>query len=381
MAYGVNTKRIFNVNNTSENIFRIFLEGWFTRNSEKINNKINEVIYRLLTLLNLYTSLLFEIKKDKSKNHQLFSREELITELLKKNTGLLTDELVMKVFNEIFNVISKYVGICEEKSLLVGASSISDVKMFNSINEMFNLKTNKPILIAGPCAIENYDYLNEVAQVLSKKSMKFIRGGAYKPRTSPYDFQGIKEEGLKILYEVSKKYDLISITEVVDTRDVEMTSKYTDILQVGTRNMQNYELLKEVGRTYKPVILKRGMSASIEEFIYAAEYIALQGSRNIILCERGIRTFETKTRNTLDISSIPIIKNETCLPIIVDLSHSLGRKDIIVPIAKSVLAAGADGIMVEVHPKPELALSDRRQQLNIDEFSRLLDELGIGENG
>ncbi|NSW92094.1 MAG: bifunctional 3-deoxy-7-phosphoheptulonate synthase/chorismate mutase [Firmicutes bacterium] len=352
-----------------------------TRNSEKINDRINEAIERLLTILNLYTLLLFEIKKDNSKNHQLCSSKELVTQLLKKNKGPLTDEVVMKVFNEIFNVISKFVGICEEKNLLVGASGISEVNMFNSINEMFNFKINKPIVIAGPCAIENYNYLDEVAQVLSKKSIKFIRGGAYKPRTSPYDFQGIKEEGLKILYEVSKKYDLISTTEVVDTRYVEIVSKYTDILQVGARNMQNYELLKEVGRTHKPVILKRGMSASIKEFIYAAEYIALQGSRNIILCERGIRTFETSTRNTLDISSIPIIKNETCLPIIVDLSHSLGRKDIIVPIAKSVLAAEADGIMVEVHPNPELALSDKRQQLNIDEFTKLLDELRIGENG
>ena len=168
---------------------------------------------------------------------------------------------------------------------------------------------------------------------------------------------------------------MISVTEVVDTRDVELVIKYASVLQIGARNMQNYELLKEIGRSNHPVILKRGISATIQEFIFASEYIALQGNRNIILCERGIRTFETKTRNTLDISSIPIIKKETSLPIVVDISHSLGRKDIVQPIARCVLAAGADGIMVEVHPKPELALSDNKQQLNINEFISLLDAL------
>jgi len=174
---------------------------------------------------------------------------------------------------------------------------------------------------------------------------------------------------------VGKKYEMITISEVVDTRDVEIAAKYVDIIQIGARNMQNYELLKEAGKTHKPVLIKRGMSATINELIHVAEYVALQGNRKIILCERGIRTFENKTRNTLDISSIPIIKKETKLPIIVDLSHSLGRKDIMIPMAKSALAAGADGLLIEVHPLPELALSDSNQQVSPNEFINLLNAL------
>lgn len=285
-------------------------------------------------------------------------------------------DFLEKIFSAVFEPIGFNTKKANENELLVKRVH---TEHFKNLNEIFNIPSDVPNIIAGPCAVERLEYLEEVAVTLKKYNIRFLRGGAYKPRTSPYSFQGLKEEGLKILWEVSKKYNLITVSEVLDTRDVEIVKKYVDVLQIGTRNMQNYELLKEVGQTRRPVILKRGMSASIEELIYAGEYIALQGNRNIILCERGIRTFETKTRNTLDISSIPIIKNETCLPIIVDLSHSLGRKDIISPIAKSVLAAGADGIMLEVHPKPELALSDNKQQMNIDEFERFLADLGISE--
>ena len=258
------------------------------------------------------------------------------------------------------------------RELLV--SSLSE-NLFQSVHEIFMLPTDFPLIIAGPCAVESTEQMKQVAETLKKHHIKAIRGGAYKPRTSPYEFQGLKKEGLKILNEISSEYDLISVTEVLDTRDVEIVMKYTDVLQIGARNMQNYELLKEVGKTNCPVILKRGMNALIHEWIFASEYIALQGNTNIILCERGIRTFETKSRNTLDISAVPIIKRETNLPVIADLSHSLGRKDIIIPIAKSVLAAGADGFMVEVHPEPEFALSDNDQQLNIEEFIKLLEAL------
>jgi 3-deoxy-7-phosphoheptulonate synthase/chorismate mutase len=298
---------------------------------------------------------------------------EMLSDILKKNRGPLPDELVKEVFLSIFQTALHYMGISRERKLLVGASSEAELLRLNS---MFDIDAGIPIIIAGPCAVENFEYLNQVAKALSDTGVKFIRAGAYKPRTSPYDFQGLKEEGLKILYDVSNRYKLYSVTEVVDTRDVYLVQKYVDVLQIGARNMQNFELLKEVGRTNKPIILKRGMSASINELIYAAEYIALQGNENIILCERGIRTFETKTRNTLDISSIPILKMETHLPVIVDLSHSLGRKDIVNQIAKAVLAVGADGIMTEVHPKPELALSDSKQQLNIDEFRSMLSAIG-----
>jgi len=249
---------------------------------------------------------------------------------------------------------------------------ISEKGRFKELKDILDLPADKPIVIAGPCSVESYAGFEEIAIFLKENGVKCIRGGAYKPRTSPYDFQGLREHGLKIMSEVARKYNLITITEVIDTKHIDLVAKFADIMQIGARNMQNYELLKEVGATGRPVMLKRGLCATMDEFMLAAEYIALNGNKNIILCERGIRTFETKTRNTLDISAIPIIKKETCLPIVVDLSHSLGRKDIINPIAKAVLAAGADGIMVEVHPDPDTALSDRKQQLNFFEFTDLI---------
>lgn len=248
---------------------------------------------------------------------------------------------------------------------------------FRTINEMFKLLHTTPHIIAGPCAIESELYLDKVGRTLADCGLRFIRGGAYKPRSSPYTFQGLREDGLKILYEVSKRYGLFSVTEVVDTRNVELVSRYADILQIGSRNMQNFELLRMAGQSGKPVLLKRGICASLEEFKLAAEYIALEGCRDVIMCERGIKTFDTKTRNLLDICCIPILKNETSLPVMVDISHSLGRKDIMPAIAKAVLTAGADGIMVEVHPDPASALSDAEQQLSIDEFKDLLNYIGI----
>lgn len=248
---------------------------------------------------------------------------------------------------------------------------------FKTINEMFKLPDTSPCIIAGPCAIENEGYLDIIGRTLADYGIRFIRGGAYKPRSSPYTFQGLREDGLKILNEVSKRYCLFSVTEVVDTRDVELVSRYADILQIGSRNMQNFELLKMIGQSGKPVLLKRGICASLEEFKLAAEYVALEGCRDIIMCERGIKTFDVKTRNLLDICCIPILKNETSLPVMVDISHSLGRKDIMPVISRAVLAAGADGIMVEVHPEPAAALSDAEQQLSIDEFKDLLKYIGI----
>lgn len=341
---------------------------------KKIRKEIDSINLELLELINERTSRVCEIINLKDEKgceyYDPLRVGEMLKDVISNNAGPLSDELVGEIYTCIFKSTLSFMGINKERRLLVSSSGKRE---FRNIYEMLNIKSKSPIIIAGPCSIENIEYLDKVAAALVEREIRFIRGGAYKPRTSPYDFQGLKEDGLKILNEISKKYGLFSVSEVVDTRDIELVCKYVDILQIGARNMQNYELLKEIGQTNHPVILKRGMSASIQEFILAAEYIALQGNRNIILCERGIRTFETKTRNTLDISSIPIIKNETNLPIIVDISHSLGRKDIVNPIAKAVLAVGADGIIVEVHPKPELALSDSKQQLNIDEFFSLLN--------
>ena len=226
--------------------------------------------------------------------------------------------------------------------------------------------------------------MEAVAEVLLKCNLKYIRAGVFKPRTSPYDFQGRGRAGLEILRTIKQKYDLKVISEVMDTRDVEVCCEYIDIIQIGSRNMQNSVLLKEVGMCNRPVLLKRGMMATMDEFIFAAEYIVSQGNEKLILCERGIRTFENSTRFTLDISSVAIIKEKTSFPVIVDLSHSLGRKDIAIRIANAVMALGVDGIMIEVHPEPLQALSDAQQQMSFEEFNdffkaiqknRLLEEL------
>lgn len=232
-----------------------------------------------------------------------------------------------------------------------------------------------PVIIAGPCSIESEEQIYKAAHILSKLGGHILRGGAFKPRTSPYSFQGLGEEGLRLLREAGDEYGLPIVSEVMDTRDVELVSKYVDIVQVGSRNMQNFSLLKEVGKGNKPVLLKRGMSATIEEWLMAAEYIAYEGNLNIILCERGIRTFETYTRNTLDITAVPIVKNLCRLPIIVDPSHGTGRKELILPMSKAALAAGADGLMIEIHPSPCDALSDGEQSLDFDEFSILINEI------
>jgi len=245
---------------------------------------------------------------------------------------------------------------------------------YKTINEIFNLDS-KFHIISGPCSVESIEQMELTAQLLIKNNLHFIRGGAYKPRTSPYDFQGLGFEGLKILDHVRRKYKLLTISEIVDPRDIEVAINYIDVIQIGSRNMHSYSLLKEVGKTNHPVLLKRGMMATVEEFLNAAEYIVSNGNKNIILCERGIRTFENSTRNTLDISCIAIIKHETSLPVIADLSHSLGRTDIVLPVLKSVEAVGADGAMLELHPEPTKALSDQPQQLNHCEFTAMMKML------
>ena len=249
------------------------------------------------------------------------------------------------------------------------------VYKFKNIKQQFKNINDEFCVMAGPCAVENEEMLDIIANKLSKLGIKFLRGGTYKHRTSPYSFQGLGLEGVKILSKISKKYKMLSVSEVLDIRCVEKMIEYIDILQVGSRNMYNFDLLKEIGKTKHPVLLKRGMSATIEEFKCAAEYIACEGNEKIIMCERGIRTFEKETRNTLDISCVSILKRETKIPVIVDLSHSLGRKDIVIDIAKAVVALGADGVMVEVHCAPERSLSDKEQQLNLKEFERLIREI------
>ena len=231
------------------------------------------------------------------------------------------------------------------------------------------------VIIAGPCAVESHEQLIDTARAVKKGGAHILRGGAFKPRSSPYSFQGLGEEGLKLLSSIRAETGLPIVTEVMDTRQVELVGQYADMLQIGSRNMQNYPLLKEVGMTRKPILLKRGMMATIEEFLLAAEYILSQGNENVILCERGIRTFETSTRNTLDLSAVPMLKQLTHLPVIVDPSHGTGIRWMVPAMAKAAVAAGADGLIIEVHYKPEEALCDGHQSLDLDLFARLMTDL------
>ncbi len=233
------------------------------------------------------------------------------------------------------------------------------------------------VVMAGPCAIENEKDFVETARSVKRSGAKILRGGAFKPRSSPYAFQGLEEDGLKIMVAGREATGLKLVTEVVDTRDVELVNTYTDIFQIGARNMQNFRLLSEVGMTNKPVLLKRGLSATIEEWLMAAEYIIAEGNHNVILCERGIRTFETATRNTLDLSSIPVIKEVSHLPIVVDPSHATGNWKYVPALAKGAIATGADGLIIEVHPNPPCALCDGPQSLRPEKFESLMAELRL----
>jgi 3-deoxy-7-phosphoheptulonate synthase len=230
-------------------------------------------------------------------------------------------------------------------------------------------------VIAGPCAIENRTLIMNIAEKVKEAGAAFIRGGAFKPRTSPYSFQGLGEEGLQYLADAREKTGLPVVTELMDPRDIEVMVKYADVIQIGARNMQNFRLLLEVGSARKPVLLKRGLSATIKEWLMSAEYIMSRGNHQVILCERGIRTFETATRNTLDLSSVPLLKQLTHLPVVVDPSHGVGKWDLVPPMAKAAVAAGADGLLIEVHTNPEEAMSDGEQSLKTEAFSVLMGEL------
>ncbi|WP_173444239.1 3-deoxy-7-phosphoheptulonate synthase [Selenomonas ruminantium] len=232
------------------------------------------------------------------------------------------------------------------------------------------------VVMAGPCSVESIEQLREAAKAVKAGGAQFLRGGAFKPRTSPYDFQGLAEDGLKMLRQVADEEGLKVVTEIVDKDDLELVGKYADLYQVGARNMQNFQLLKALGKANKPVMLKRGLSATISEWLNAAEYIMAGGNEQVILCERGIRTYETFTRNTLDLSAVAAVKELSHLPIIVDPSHGTGRWQMVKPMARAAVAAGCDGLIIEVHPHPEVALSDGDQSLTPKNFNLLMSELG-----
>jgi 3-deoxy-7-phosphoheptulonate synthase len=230
----------------------------------------------------------------------------------------------------------------------------------------------KIVIMAGPCAVESPEQIDEVCRAIRISGAHVLRGGAFKPRTSPYAFQGLKEEGLRLLLSARDKYMTPVVTEVMDIEHIGMISQYADCLQIGARNIQNFALLKEVGRQRKPVLIKRGLATTIDELLMSAEYVLAEGNEQVILCERGIRTFETATRNTLDLSAIPVLKERTHLPVIVDPSHATGHARYVEPMAYAAIAAGADGLMIEIHPDPDKALSDGPQSLRPEEFEKLM---------
>jgi len=287
--------------------------------------------------------------------------------------GVIGEEDVLRVQPlEAFPGVEKVMPILKPYKLVS-----REFKSENSVIDVGGVKIGgkKIVVMAGPCSVENFDMLLDIGKKVKKAGASILRGGAFKPRSSPYSFQGLGEEGLKFLRDVKKETGLKIVTEVMDTRDVWMVEKYADILQVGARNMQNFNLLKEVGLSRKPVLLKRGMSATVKEFLMSAEYILAAGNFNCILCERGIRTFEDATRFTLDLNAVPLIKQLSHLPIIVDPSHGTGKWDLVNPMAKAAIASGADGLIIEVHPNPEEAYSDGEESLVPYRFDALMKEL------
>ncbi len=349
--------------------------------SNKLESYRSEIVslnHQILDLLSKRGELAQKIGEEKLKQgtriYDPQREKEMLNDLIDSNKGPFNDNTIKQLFKEIFKASTDLQKSENEKHLYVSRKLKPEDTIVTFDNGGIIGDGNKSFVF-GPCSVESFEQVEAVAKNLHAKGEKFIRGGAFKPRTSPYDFQGLGVEGLKILKQIKNKYDLNVVSEIVNPNDFEVADEYLDVFQIGARNMQNFELLKEASRTKKPILLKRGLSATIEEFVYAAEYIASQGNQNIILCERGIRTYEKATRNTLDISAVPILKQGTHLPVMVDVTHSTGRKDIMLPTAKAALAVGADGVMAEVHPDPSVALSDAGQQMDLDEFQAFYDEL------
>lgn len=347
----------------------------------KLRQKLDAINDELLRLLNERAAVVREIGEIKEKQgvpkFDPVRERAMLEELTRRNPGPFKDAAVKHIFKEIFKASLNLQEEDHTRQLIVSRKKQPEDTVLDVKGNIIG--GSAQVMIAGPCSVESYEQLRTVAAALKAAGVKIMRGGAYKPRTSPYDFQGLGVDGLKMLKEVADEFGLATISEIVHPAHIELAERYIDVIQIGARNMQNFELLKAAGEARIPVLLKRGISATLEEFVHAAEYIAVSGNTRVMLIERGIRTYEKWTRNTLDISAVPLLKQETHLPVLVDVSHSTGRKDILLPCAKAALAAGADGIMVEVHPDPQTALSDAAQQLDIPQFEQLW--AGIRESG
>lgn len=344
---------------------------------EQLRQQADELNLQILKLINERGSIVKEIGKAKEaqgvNRYDPVRERTMLNQILEANDGPFENSTIQHIFKEIFKAGLELQEDHHSKALLVSRKKKSENTIVNINGEAIG--DGKQRFIVGPCAVESYEQVAEVAAAAKQQGLKLLRGGAFKPRTSPYDFQGLGVDGLKILKRVADEYGLAVISEIVNPAHIEEAIEHIDVIQIGARNMQNFELLKAAGSVKKPVLLKRGLAATISEFINAAEYIIAQGNDQIILCERGIRTYETATRNTLDISAVPILKQETHLPVFVDVTHSTGRRDLLLPTAKAALAIGADGVMAEVHPDPSVALSDSAQQMDIPQFEKWLDAL------
>ncbi|MCO4771519.1 MAG: bifunctional 3-deoxy-7-phosphoheptulonate synthase/chorismate mutase [Deltaproteobacteria bacterium] len=337
-----------------------------------LRERIDGLNSGLLDLLNQRMELIQEVQEFKARTGRpLFdpAREsEELTALMLENEGPMSADQVRAIFKEVFKLSLGFMQQETRNELHVHRGDQPD-SVYTIAGHSFGAA---PQLIAGPCSVESDAQVHAVAERLSSLGVRFLRGGAFKPRTSPYSFQGLGVEGLRMLRGAADAHGMAVVSEILDPRHLDDALQYSDVLQVGARNMYNYELLKLLGRTDKPVMLKRGFMATLEEFILAAEYIAHEGNDRIILCERGIRTHEKWTRNTLDLAAVPLLRQETPFPVVVDVAHGTGRKDLMKPMAKAALAAGAQGVMVEVHPDPALALSDNAQQMDFEEFEEFI---------
>lgn len=339
---------------------------------DQLRARIKAINLELLNLMNERAQLLQAMEETMENQGHALVWGEGAKRAIAHDDDPFENSVIERAFKEIFKAKFQLQTKDRRRTLLVSRKKKPENTIVNLGREQIGAGGQH--FIFGPCAVESYEQVAAVAKAMKEKGLHILRGGAYKPRTSPYDFQGLGVEGLKILKRIAADYQMTVVTEIVNPADIAMALNYIDVIQIGARNMQNYELLKAVGAIDKPILLKRGISATIEEFMNAAEYIMAQGNGRIILCERGIRTYETATRNTLDISAVPILKQETHLPVFVDVTHSTGRKDLLLPAAKAALAIGADGIMAEVHPEPALALSDSAQQMDLKQFDHFFRE-------
>ena len=345
---------------------------------QELRAEIDVINMQLLELLTRRAQIVSEIGKVHTavgNPHYDPEREAHMLQALEAaNKGPFSNETIKALFREIFRA-SLALEEQEARAKIRVQRKSPDERTVITLPDGTQIGNGDFSIISGPCAVESYEQMDEVATALAQRGVKVIRGMAYKPRTSPYEFQGLGEPGLQIARQVANKHGMFVVSEIMDKSQIDMFLDYVDILWVGARNMQNSFLLRALGKVQKPVILKRGLAATLEEFLYAAEYIVSSGNPNVILIERGIRTFEKWTRNTLDIGGVTVLKLESHLPIIVDISHSAGRRDIAKPLARVARASGADGLMVEVHPNPPVAMSDAKQQLSIPEFHAMMDEI------